>query len=104
MIAPSLLQAEVGHVLTKRVRRSQLSAGQARAGFDFIMRQITLLPIRPPGSAALDRSLALRHSMHDCYYLVAAEASRRPLVTADEVFAAKLRDTKRGDLIYLLGE
>lgn len=104
MIAPSLFQAEVGHVLTKRVRRALLAAGHARAGFGFVMRQVVLSPIEPLGTQALELSLMLHHSMHDCYYLAAAEAIGRPYVTADAVFVAKLRATGRGDLVYLLGE
>ena len=103
-IAPSLLQTEVGHVLTRRVRRSQLTAAQARAGFAFIARQCTLLSTRGLGDVALNLSLDLRHSMHDCYYLATAEATARPLVTADAVFVAKLREVGRGEQVYLLGE
>jgi predicted nucleic acid-binding protein len=104
MMAPSLFQAEVGHVLTKRVRRSQLKADQARAGFAFIARQCTLLPIEKLGDRALDLSLELNHSVHDCYYLAAAEASKQPLITADAVFVTKLRNSGRGGRVYLLGE
>ena len=104
MIAPDLFQAEIGHVLTRHVRRTRLSAEQARSGFSEIMSRVALLPMRALGEVALEISLALRHSMHDCYYLAAAEASGRPLVTADAVFVAKLRGMGRGELVYLLGE
>jgi predicted nucleic acid-binding protein len=104
MIAPSLFQAEVGHVLTKSVRRARLSVRQARVGFDRIMQRVALSPIEPLGNAALELSLALRHSIHDCYYLAAAETTGRPYVTADAVFVMKLREIGRGRLVYLLGE
>ncbi|HEX9954767.1 MAG TPA: type II toxin-antitoxin system VapC family toxin [Allosphingosinicella sp.] len=104
MIAPSLFQAEVGHVLTKRVRRSELTAEQARQGFAFVARQCTLVPIEKLGGRALNLSLELHHSVHDCYYLAVAEAAERPLVTADAAFVAKLRRAGRGEQVYLLGE
>ncbi len=104
LMAPSLFQVEVCLVLTKRVRRSQLKADQARLGFAFIARQCTLLPIEKLGDRALDLSLELNHSVHDCYYLAAAEVSMRPLVTADAVFVTKLRSSGRGGRVYLLGE
>jgi predicted nucleic acid-binding protein len=104
MIAPSLFQAEVGHVLTKRVRRRQLTPEQARAGFAFVERNCTLLPIEPLGDVALNLSLELHHSIHDCYYLAVVEASGWALVTADTVFVSKLREIGRGERTYLLGE
>ncbi len=104
MIAPELLQAEVGHVLTGSVRRKQLSRSQACAGFDFIMRQVALVPTCSSGRAALDLSLTLNHSFYDCYYLVLADQSRRAFVTADAVFVRKLRHAGRGERVYLLGE
>jgi predicted nucleic acid-binding protein len=104
MIAPSLFQAEVGHALTKRVRRAELAPEQARAGFAFIIRQCTLLPIEPLGDAALRLALELRHSLYDCYYLAAAEATGQALVTADGVLVAKLRAAGWAKQIYLLGE
>ncbi len=103
-IAPSLFQAEVGHVLTKRVRRRQLTAEQARAGFAFVKRNCTLLPLEPLGDLALGLSLELHHSIHDCYYLAAAEASGWALVTADVALVSKLREIGRGERTYHLGE
>ncbi len=104
MIAPELFQAEVGHVLSKSVRGKIMSPLQARTGFERILRRVTLVRIATFGPAALLLSLELRHAIYDCYYLVAAEMTGRPLVTADALFVRKLRESGRGRLVYLLGE
>ncbi len=103
-IAPELFQAEVGHVLTRGIRRGELSAAQARAGFKLISDRVALSPMGPRGQAALALSLELSHAIYDCYYLAAAEVARLPFVTADAVFIRKLRASGRGGQVYLLGE
>jgi predicted nucleic acid-binding protein len=103
LVAPGLLQAEVGNTLSKRVRGRQLMSEQAVRAFDKVMTLVHLVPGREFGQVALELSLALHHSVYDCYFLAAAE-KHGPLVTADGVFAAKARATKYGRLVYLLGE
>jgi predicted nucleic acid-binding protein len=104
MMAPDLFQAEIGHALTKRVRRSQTSPEQAQAGFAAILSRVSLLSTRSLGASALNYSIVLRHTIYDCFYLAMAEASGRPFVTSDGVFVRKLRESGRGGLVYLLGE
>jgi len=103
LVAPDLCQAEVGNALTKRVRRRELVPDQAARAFDTVMALLRLVPGRTFGHTALELSLALHHSVYDCYFLAAAE-TYGPLVTADAVFAAKVRATRYRGLIYLLGE
>src|SRR4051794_6406275 len=67
LIAPDLFQAEIGNVLTKKVRGREMAAAQARRGFDLILSRVSLLPSRPFGRAAFDHSLILKHSIYDCY-------------------------------------
>ena len=104
LIAPDLLQAEVANVLTKKVRGRELSAEQARLAFRQILSRISLLPSAPFGNAAFDLSLSLGHSVYDCYFLAVAEAHGPFMVTADTIFAAKVRASNRAPLVYLLGE
>ncbi|MGA9582162.1 MAG: type II toxin-antitoxin system VapC family toxin [Allosphingosinicella sp.] len=104
LVAPDLFQAEVANVLTKKARGRELSVGQARLAFDRILSRVELLASAPFGSAAFDLSSSLAHSVYDCYFLAAAEAEGLVLVTADTVFAAKVRTTSRAALVYLLGE
>jgi predicted nucleic acid-binding protein len=104
LIAPDLFQAEVANVLTKKVRGRELSVEQARFAFNQILSRVTLVPTAPLGAAAFDLSLSLAHSVYDCYFLAVADASGLFMVTADAVFAAKVRATSRAALIHLLGE
>lgn len=104
LIAPDLFQAEIANVLTKKVRGRELSTEQARWAFDRILSRVLLLPSAPFGAAAFDLALSLVHSVYDCYFLAVAEAEGPIMVTADAVFAGKVRATSRAAFIYLLGE
>jgi predicted nucleic acid-binding protein len=104
LIAPDLFQAEVGNLLTKKVRGRELLEEQARLAFHQILSRVSLLPSAPFGDAAFDLSLSLGHSVYDCYFLAAAEAQGPFMVTADTIFAAKVRATNLAAFIYLLGE
>jgi predicted nucleic acid-binding protein len=104
LIAPDLFQAEVGGALTKKVRQHELSAAQARRGFDLILSRVKLLPTEAFGDAALDLSLLLSHSIYDCYFLAAAQVYGPHMVTADAIFARKVRATRHAPAILLLGE
>jgi predicted nucleic acid-binding protein len=103
LVAPDLFQAETGNVLTKKVRGRQLSLEQATLAFERILARVSLLPSAPFGNSAFELSLALDHTIYDCYFLAAA-MEHGPLVTADGVFAMKVRATQYAGLIYLLGE
>jgi predicted nucleic acid-binding protein len=103
LVAPALLQAEAGNSLTKRVRGRELRAEQAVRAFDKLMTLVRLVPFSGLGSEAFQLSIALNHSIYDCYYLAAARKHGR-LVTADAVFVAKVRVTEWAKLVYLLGE
>ncbi len=104
LFAPDLFQTEIGHVLTKRVRRAELSEEQALTGYRQVVSLVPLIPARPLGQTAFELSLELHHAIHDCYYLAAAQQSESPLITADGTFVRKLRATGRGRLVHLLGE
>jgi predicted nucleic acid-binding protein len=67
------------------------------------MTLLSLVSVAELGEVAFEMSLALNHSIYDCYFLAAAE-KLGPLVTADGVFFAKVKATKLGRHIYLLGE
>lgn len=104
LVAPDILQAEVGGVLAKKVRRRELSSAQATAKWVEAMRYVGLLPGPSFAARALDLSLSLHHAMMDCYFLAAAEDRAIPFVTADNRFALKLRATSFAPLVVLLGD
>jgi predicted nucleic acid-binding protein len=104
LVAPDLFQAEVGAVLTKKLRRREIAIGQARLGFAEILERVSLVPTVELGSQAFEMALSLHHSIHDCYYLALAESNGWFLVTADRAFVAKVRATSHGPFIHLIGE
>jgi predicted nucleic acid-binding protein len=104
LAAPDLFQAELGSVLTKKVRRGEISPEQARGAFAETMELVDMLPSPAFAASALDLSLRLVHSIYDCYYLAVAEAYGAFLVTADRLFVTKVRQTDLAPLIFLLGE
>lgn len=104
LVAPDLLQVELGHVLTKKVRMKQMLREDARSAFDLATSRVALLPGIVFGRAAFALSLALNHSIYDCYFLAAAQDGDRLLVTADAVFAAEARGIDPAAPVRVLGE
>lgn len=104
IVAPDLLQAELGHVLTKKVRRGELVHEQARGSFSAVRALLSLLPAPPFAQAAFELSLELRHSIYDCYFLALAVDHGLILVTADHRFARKVATTRHAPLVVALGE
>lgn len=104
LIAPDLIEAELGSALTKKVRRKEISREQAEQAFGETLTLVAMLPSPSFAAAAFELSLRLEHSIYDCYFLAVAEAQGAFLVTADRPFAGKVRNTRRAPLILLLGE
>jgi predicted nucleic acid-binding protein len=102
--APDLLIVEMGHVLTKKVRRRELDRIDAAIAFEQLPRLLEITSSRPLERRAFELSLSLHHSIFDCYFLALAEAAEAELVTADEVFVQKVREMDAGSPIWLLGE
>lgn len=104
LVAPNLIIAEVGHALTKRIRRGELDSDGASANFARLPWLLELIDDTAFATRAFDLSVTLRHSFYDCIYLAAAEASGDKLLTADAVLAEKLSDHSLGALIMVLGQ
>ena len=104
LIAPDLIQAELGCALTRKVRRGEILPEQARLAFGETVALLVMLPSPIFAAAALELALQLEHSIYDCYFLAAAELLGGFLITADRPFAAEVRRTSLAPLILLLGE
>lgn len=103
LIAPSLLLAEVGSVLSKRCRRKQLTIAQAREAFRlFEVRAPVLIDVREQISSALELSLVHHLAIYDCLYLALAIENGCDLVTADERFYTGI--FRAYPFVRLLGE
>jgi predicted nucleic acid-binding protein len=84
LIAPNLLLAEFASLLTRRCRRKQISAEQAREGFQLMSRCAPrLFDTRPWLFRALDLSLRHQMSLWDCVYVALAVEHHCALFTAD---------------------
>src|SRR5688500_10007172 len=87
LIAPDLVQAELGNALTKKVRRKEISREQAEQAFCEALDPVTMLPSPSFAGSAFDLSLRLNHSVYDCYFLAIAREQQVLLVTADATLA-----------------
>jgi len=93
LVAPDLLFAECANVLWKKVRRGELTKGEADVAAQ-TLEQADLAVVSTRGYLALATSIAVEfdHPAYDAVYLAVAEASSLRLVTADERLTRKLRE------------
>jgi predicted nucleic acid-binding protein len=105
MAAPDLLFVECANVLSRKVRRGQISAmaaGQAQASIE--AAPIRVAPAKPHVAAALFIAMELGRSAYDSLYLATAMAERAVMVTADAAFArAALSHPVYASSVRLLG-
>ena len=85
LLAPDLIEAEIGNVLWKAVRRKRISAADAENS----LRRFTELGIRAIPTAdllgkALQIAMNFDRSFYDCLYVALALSTQTELITADE--------------------
>ena len=108
LCAPSLLMAEVSQVLTKRLRRREINAAQAKKAFEYLLLNAPV-PVETYSilQSAFHLSVAHQASYYDCLYLAVALEQRCDMVTADARFYNALRPAyscvKRLDLFFEQG-
>lgn len=103
LLAPGLILAEIGHAVTKRVRRGELRGAGTQQQFSRLPALLTLVDDGPFMARAFELSIILRHGFYDCVYLAAAEMLGDRLLTADAVFAGKLADHSFESFVTVLG-
>ena len=85
LIAPDILPAEMGHVLTKAERRGIIPKGRGKVLFDdFINPCIDLYPFGDLFDRAMEIASDFRVGFYDSCYAVLAEEQGMELVTTDE--------------------
>ncbi|HEX7291882.1 MAG TPA: type II toxin-antitoxin system VapC family toxin [Conexibacter sp.] len=85
-VAPSLLDAEVLHAITRYVRRGEMSDERAQQALALLIdADIDRFPIAPLVADAW----ALRHnvSSYDAFYIALARSLACPLITCDRALA-----------------
>jgi predicted nucleic acid-binding protein len=85
LLVPDLIQAEIGNVLWKAVRRNRISQAEAENS----LRQFTALSIQVvPTSDLLIQALRIavtfERSFYDSLYVALAMSTKTELITADE--------------------
>ena len=99
LIAPGLLQVEVGNALRRKVASGDITQ-QADDGFRLVAANVDLrLPSPTLLSRALRIALDMAHPIYDCLYLALAEAADAQLYTRDQEFAARAHRIALGHLI-----
>lgn len=97
LAAPDLLIAECANILWKKVRRGELSGGEAGLAARLLARaDVDLIPMRRFLDAAIQIAIALDHPAYDCVYIAIADAEGLPFVTADERLIRKVRQDVSG--------
>jgi len=85
LYAPELLVAEIVSVLSVRVTRQLLDAGEASTLYSRFQSSCPdLEPVSDLAPSALRLAVRFKHSAYDCFYVALAEKANCPLVTADQ--------------------
>ena len=85
LLAPDLLEAEIGNVLWKGVRRNRITEPEAQNSLRrFTALGIQVLPTSDLMGQALQIALACGRSFYDSLYVALAVATKTELITADE--------------------
>jgi predicted nucleic acid-binding protein len=88
LIAPGYLLVEVAHVLLKKERRREASAGLANDAIGWLRASdIRFLPDETLISTAVPLAAEHRHGVFDCLYLAAAFPGPKALATFDRPMA-----------------
>jgi predicted nucleic acid-binding protein len=94
LVAPDLFLAEVRNTALVRIRKKELSQGQAIAMIATIDRIMTgYFPMPDLSEMAWSMALEFDHSVYDCFYIALARQLDTVLVTADQHMIRKFSST-----------
>ncbi len=94
---PAFFHLELGNVLSKRIRRDELTPEEGEA----ILKELQLIPLQKHSNErlmtpAFALAVQTKRSFYDCLYLALAEAIDGQVVTADRKFSSSLAATRYG--------
>ncbi len=85
LLAPDLIEAELGNVLWKAVRRNRISQTEAENSLrNFTALAIQVIPTSDLLNQALQIGVACDRSFYDSLYVALALTTKTELITADE--------------------
>jgi predicted nucleic acid-binding protein len=94
-LAPSLIYAEIGNAVWKRVLWREISAADAIRALETAINLLTrIVPLDDLTIRATEIAIELQHPIYDCFYLALAERERCALVSADGALIAKAKKLK----------
>ncbi len=104
LIAPTLVHAEVGNALWKRVRRKEIADdGEIGERLADLARYLRTVDETPFLARALRFAVDLQHPIYDCIYLALAESMGDELLTADRRFLQAVAATGHASRVRELG-
>ena len=94
---PALFHLEIGNVLSKRIRRNELTPEEGEA----ILKELQRVPLQKHSNERLMKpaftlAIQTRRSLYDCLYLALAEAIDGQVVTADRKLCESLAGSRYG--------
>jgi len=107
MAAPDLIRVEVASAMTRRYRRGEMSAEDAKGCIRMWIEILKEGVVQVASNVddlqeAGNLSLQLKHPIQDCLYLAVARRTSSRLITADREFAAKAASVFPG--VEVLGQ
>lgn len=104
LIAPTLVHAEVGNALWKRVRKGEIADdGEVEERLADLAAYVRTVDETPVLARALRLAIEVRHPVYDCVYLALAEHLDDQLLTADRRFIEVLASTSHAARVRELG-
>lgn len=105
LVAPDLLPVETANVAWKKLRRGELTAGEASQLVAVLLGGVPALrPSRELLPRALDLAAGLDHAVYDCLYLALALEEQATLVTADHRLHERVAGSDLCGATALLGD
>lgn len=105
LLSPDLIWAEVGNVLWKRVRRSQISLEEAKTIFDDLLRMpVATTPSQALLAEAFEIAVDTDRSVYDSLYLALAVRKGCKMVTSDDKLSRSLAGTRMAEFVCSMSD
>ena len=94
LISPDIFTAEVANSLVSAERSARIKQGESAILLRDIMQNAPVFhPSNPLLVRAMEIAIDTRQAVYDCIYLALAERDRCEFLTADDVFAQRVRSS-----------
>lgn len=104
LVTPIHAVGEIGHVLSKRLRKQEISRDHLDSALKGIYRTLALLPLTDLLEEAVNVAVESGQTFYDALYVAAAVRSGGTLVSSDDRLLRALRSSRWGPLVMALSE